>query len=211
MFGGDLRHRAWRLPREGGSGAGTCSNRHLSVPRCPQRQIPRRYHMALWSTQAIFSCIKWKRQSLPLADIPWCPQKGLPLQSNPGKTSGRAEGCHQRRWRVTRLFRSHVPFPPCGNVQNLQTGRRVAVHWENELKNLEGSRKQPFFVGWKQAFEKEGGKGKQMLFTSLVPVYNNITNKSLFKILVSDLKSFNCSFWRSRGTGRKALLWIISI
>lgn len=51
-----------------------------------------------------------------------------------------------------------------------------------------------FFVGWKQAFEKEGGKGKQMLFTSLVPIYNNVTNKSLSKILVSDLKSFSCSF-----------------
>lgn len=69
-----------------------------------------------------------------------------------------------------------------------------------------------FFAGLKQAFEKEGGKGKQMLFTSLVPVYNNVTNKSLSKILVSDLKSFSCSFEGNGGTGRKALLLrIISI
>lgn len=52
--------------------------------RHPQRrQIPLRPECHVAPTPAIFFfCIKQKWQLLPLANIPWCPQKGLPLQSS---------------------------------------------------------------------------------------------------------------------------------
>lgn len=74
----------------GGRGAGTCSNRatspcqgaHKGSRHSQRRQILLRPKCHVAPTQANFSfCVKLKRQLLPLANTPWCPQKGLPLQS----------------------------------------------------------------------------------------------------------------------------------
>ena len=59
-----------------------CQGAHKGSRHSQRREVVLRakYHVA--PTQANFSfCIKQKRQLLPLANIAWCPQKGLPLLS----------------------------------------------------------------------------------------------------------------------------------
>lgn len=86
-FNGDLRRHVWQLPREGSR-----NMRHRSISPCQgackgsrrsqRRQILLRPKSHVAPTQAHFPfCQRQKRQLLPLANVPWCPQKGRPLQS----------------------------------------------------------------------------------------------------------------------------------